>query len=474
MILTPAFCIALAVVLTASAQSHLCAADPKPNVLILVSDDQGWADAGFQGSKDAATPHLDRLAASGIRCTNGYASHPFCSPSRAGLLTGRYQARFGHEYNPVYDPLDEKEGLPVTEKLLPQFLAEAGYLTSWVGKWHLGASPAHLPWNRGFADTFGFLGGGHAYQTWTPNERQYTLPLMRNGKEIPEVPEHLTAAFGAAAGRFIRNTADKPWMLYLAFNAPHTPHQPTPEREAQFSAVANAQRRAYLAQLSLLDDAVGTVMTALSETNQTQRTLVFFFSDNGGPVRSGACNQPLRGQKGNVYEGGVRVPFLVSWPSKLKPGGTFTSPVSALDVFATALAAAGLDMPKDREYDSVNLLPHLMGQIESPPHKRLFWRYSKAGQAVREGHWKLVQPVRGQAELYDLSEDAGEMNDLAAKEPEVTADLVAALVAWNKELIEPVFPGSSVKNEDWGPGGANQVTRLKKQPPRNESPKKSP
>jgi arylsulfatase A-like enzyme len=428
----------------------------KPNVLIILSDDQGYADAGFQGSQEIPTPHLDALAGSGVRCTSGYVTHPFCSPTRAALLTGRYQQRFGHEYNPVYDPLDETEGLPLGERMLPQLMKDAGYQTGWIGKWHLGASPAHTPWRRGFDETFGFIGGGHVFMNWKPNERQYTLALTRNGEPV-EVTEHVTTAFGNEASAFIRRHADAPWLLYLAFNAPHTPHQPTAEREAKFAGIENAARRKCVAQISLLDDAIGTVTTALAQSGQTERTLVFFLTDNGGPVDQGAKNTPLRGQKGQLYEGGIRVPFLVSWPGKLPAGTSYDAPVSSLDVFATALALAGLPMPADKKYDGVNLVPYLAGETKTPPHERLYWRMGGGkAHAVREGKWKLVRLNNKPAELYDLSTDIGESKNLAAEQPDVAARLTAALDAWDKELIAPVFLGSSAKNEDWGPGGANQ------------------
>lgn len=437
----------------------------KPNILLIVSDDQGYADAGFQGSGQAVTPHLDALAKSGVRCTSGYVTFSVCSPSRAGLLTGRNQSRFGHENNPVYDPLDDKEGLPLTEKLLPQFLKDAGYRTGWIGKWHLGSAPAFVPWARGFDETFGFIGGGHRFTGWQPNERQYTLPLIRSGANTNDVPPHLTTALGDEAADFIRRNKTKPWMLYLPFNAPHTPHEPTAERLEKFAHIENPQRRKYLAQISLLDDAIGAVTAALSETAQRERTLIFFFSDNGGHPPSGSDNRPLRGMKGTLYEGGVRVPFLVSWPAKLPAGTKFEHPVSSLDVFATALAAAGVAMPTDQKYDGVNIAPHLSGEMKTPPHERLLWRmHNKQSFAVREGNWKLLRTGEQPPELYDLATDTGEKDNVAATNTEVTASLAAALDAWNKELFAPVFPGSSVKNEDWGPGGANQKNLPRKKP----------
>lgn len=434
----------------------LNAGETKPNVLVIVSDDQGYTDAGFQGSKEIPTPNLDTLAKSGVRCTNGYVAHSFCSPSRAALMTGRYQQRFGHEYNPVYDPLDKTEGLPLTERLLPYFMKDAGWKTGWVGKWHLGASPEHTPWQRGFDETFGFIGGGHRYYDWQPNERQYTLALTRDGKSV-DVKGHLTTVLGDEAAAFVRRHKDEPWFLYLAFNAPHGPHEPTPDRLEKFAAIADPMRRKYAAQIGLLDDAIGVVTGALAETQQNRRTLIFFFSDNGGPLKSGPSNGPLRGGKGQLYEGGVRVPFIVAWPDRLPAGGDYDQPVSSLDVFATSLAVANVAMPGDRKYDSVNLIPYLSGEKKDAPHERLFWRMSGGKvHAVREGSWKMVRAQDKPAELFDLAADLGEARDLAGEKPDIAARLNAALNAWDKELIAPVFLGSSVKSEDWGPGGANQ------------------
>jgi arylsulfatase A-like enzyme len=424
--------------------SATAAAAEKPNVLIIVSDDQGWADAGFQGNKEAVTPHLDALAKAGVRCTNGYASHCFCSPSRAGLMTGRYQARFGYEYNPQHDPGNERVGLPLTERLLPQYMKVAGYKTGWVGKWHLGGSPKHVPWNRGFEETFGFIGGGHQYRDWKPDKREYFLPLVRNGKELPDVPPHLTAALGEDAVAFVRTNRKQPWMLYLAFNAPHAPHQPTAEREAKFKDVANQGRRRNLAQVSLMDDAIGAVMAALKATDQTRRTLVFFFSDNGGQLLYSADNTPLRAGKGTLYEGGVRVPFLVSWPGTLAEGTTYDEPVIALDIFATGLAVAGVSPPKGVKFDGVDLLPHLTGKVKTPPHERLFWRTLQEGQvthAVREARWKVVRVGQKPAELYDLAADIGESKNLAAEKPDVLKGLTAAIDAWDKEMAPSASTG---------------------------------
>jgi arylsulfatase A-like enzyme len=419
------------------------AAAPKPNILVIVSDDHGYADVGFQGCKDIPTPHLDQLARSGLHCTSGYVSHPFCSPTRAGLMTGRYQQRFGHENNVFYDPNDHREGLPVSEKLLPAFLKDAGYVTGWIGKWHLGAAPEFRPMQRGFTETFGFIGGGHRYQEWKVNPAvEYQVPIERNGTPVA-VAKHLTVAFGEEASAFIRRHQDAPWFLYLAFNAPHTPHEPTAERLARFASIENLQRRKYAAQVSLLDDAIGETLAALRATAQDQRTLVFFFSDNGGPVGpngNGSLNTPLRGGKGSLFEGGVRVPFVVSWPGRLPAGKTYAQPVCSLDVFATALAAAGAPMPSDRKYDSVNLLPYLSGEQSGAPHERLFWR-SGQQRAVLDGQDKLIRQGRQPAAFYQLASDLTEARNHAGDQPAAANRLAEALDAWDRELVPPAFPG---------------------------------
>lgn len=415
----------------------------QPNVLLIVSDDQGYADVGFHGCKDIPTPHLDRLAREGVRCSNGYVSHPFCSPTRAGLMTGRYQHRFGHENNPFFDSGDEKEGLPLSETLLPAVLQKAGYTTGWIGKWHLGAAPGFHPMKRGFQETFGFLGGGHRYLHWTRNPKQeYTIDIERNGEPV-EVKEHLTVRFGQEAAAFVTRHAGQPWFLYLAFNAPHTPNEPTPERFARFQSIADPKRRSYAAQVSLMDDAIGETLAALEKTGQKDNTLVFFFSDNGGPVRTnGSRNDPLRGAKGEVYEGGVRVPYLVRWPAQLEAGTVYAQPVSSLDVFATAVMQAGLAMPTDKIYDGVDLIPFLSGKNPGAPHDRLFWRTASRAWAIREGHAKLVRWGKNADELYDLSKDLSETTDVAADRAGDVKDMAAAIDAWDAQLIPPAFPGA--------------------------------
>ena len=419
---------------------------PRPNILVIVSDDHGYADVGFQGCKDIPTPHLDRLAKEGLHCTSGYVSHPFCSPTRAGLMTGRYQHRFGHQLNPFYNPDDHKEGLPLSEKLLPEYLGNAGYKTGWVGKWHLGAAPEFRPENRGFAETFGFIGGGHKFLNWQVNiKSEYTVPVERNGKPV-EISGHLTTVLGVESANFIQRHKSEPWFLYLAFNAPHLPHEPTAERLAQFASIADPLRRKYAAQVSLMDDAIGAALDAVRASGQEQDTLVFFFSDNGGPVKdgksNGSSNAPLHGGKGDVYDGGMRVPFVVKWPAKLPAGVKYDLPVSSLDVFATSLAVAGVEMPTDKKYDTVNLIPHLSGEKKEPAHEQLFWRVGPS-MSARVGDTKLVVSGLNEQSLFDLKTDIGENTDLKSSKPDEATRLSESLKAWDAEMVPPAFPGAT-------------------------------
>jgi arylsulfatase A-like enzyme len=426
----------------------LAAAATGPNVLVIVADDLGYADVGFQGSKVVPTPHLDRIAAAGVRCTSGYVSHAFCSPTRAGMLTGRYQHRFGHENNPVYNVEDARSGLPTSEVTLADVMKKAGYTTGLVGKWHLGAHPSFHPNQRGFDEFFGFLGGGHTYlQDANIGGPEYRVPLQFNGQERP-FDGYLTDMLGSEAAAFALRHEGKPWFLYLAFNAPHTPLSVPEERLAPFSGMKDRNRQIYAAMIAALDAAVGVTMAALEKSAQLENTLVFFFSDNGGPHLSGrgltdfADNLPLRGAKGQVYEGGVRVPFLISWPAKLK-SGLYAEQVSALDVFATAAAVAGAALPADRKMDSVNLVPHLTGEKAGPPHESLVWRTNGKGgnYALREGQWKLVRQGDAAPELYDLNADVGEASDIASAHPDKVKSLLGKLNAWEAEMIEPAFQG---------------------------------
>lgn len=418
-----------------------------PNVMVIIADDLGYNDVGFQGSKEIATPNLDALAARGLRCTNGYVSHSFCSPTRAGIMTGRYQHRFGHENNPAWLPESTTAGLSLNETTFPQLMKHAGYTTGAVGKWHLGAHPQFHPMKRGFDEYFGALGGGHVYFPGGKGGAEYTIPLNRNGVDEPQ-KKYLTEQFGDEAAAFVGRHAghEKPWMLYLAFNAPHTPLEASPEWLEKMKHIEEKSRRTYAAMVGAMDAAIGTVMAKLDETKQTENTLIFFVSDNGGPnlsARTGVNftdNTPLRGAKGDLHEGGMRVPFLVSWPAKIK-AGVYAQPVIALDFLPTALAAAEKADLTPKNVDGVNLLPFLSGENSAAPHETLFWRSGGPGAmyGARRGNWKLFRQGVNAPELYDLATDVGETKNLAAEKPEVVKELVAAISEWEKGTIKPTF-----------------------------------
>ena len=422
----------------------------KPNVLLIIADDLGYHDLGFQGSKEIPTPNLDKLAAQSLVCTNGYVSHPFCSPTRAGIMTGRYQQRFGHENNPAWLPQDTVAGLPLTETTYPQLMQKAGYTTGAVGKWHLGAHPQFHPNKRGFDEYFGALGGGHMYFPGTGGGAEYNIPLNRNGKDEAQT-KYLTEQFGDEASSFVERhaTEAKPWMLYLAFNAPHTPLQAPQKWMDKFSQITDKNRQTYVAMVCAMDEAIGGVLAKLDATKQRENTLIYFVSDNGGPnlqAKSGSNftdNSPLRGAKGMVYEGGMRVPFLVSWPAKIKPG-KYDLPVIALDFLPTSLAAAESSDLTPKNLDGVNLLPFLSGEKTSAPHDTLFWRSGGPGgnNAMRRGSMKLVRLGKAEPELYDLATDIGESKNLAAEKPEVVKELVSAIAEWEKGTIAPIFESS--------------------------------
>ena len=413
----------------------------RPNVVVILADDYGYADVGFNGCKDIPTPHIDSLAAHGVRCTSGYVSHPFCSPTRAGLMAGRYQQRFGHENNPAWLPEDTKVGLPLTQVTVADVLARAGYVTGAVGKWHLGAAPCFHPNERGFREYFGFLGGGHIYLPDSKGGVEYNAPLLRNNTP-QEFRGYMTDLLTDEAVAFIGRNKAGPFYLYLAYNAVHTPLQAPEKYLSRFPGIADDKRRSYAAMTSAMDDGVGRVLAALREHELERDTLVFFFSDNGGPITVVPCsNAPLRGGKGQVFEGGVRVPFVVQWRGRLPERAVYKEPVISLDVFPTAAAAAGAKLPDALKLDGVNILPHLAGEIKTPPHDRLFWRSGGGvAWAVREGPYKLLKQGKdGVPQLFDLNSDIGETKDLIGEHADVAARLQKAYDVWNAELVPPLF-----------------------------------
>ena len=458
-------CMVLAII------SIYCAAsiaDRKPNIVLIVADDLGYADLGFQGVEDIPTPSLDALAAGGIRLTNGYVTGTWCSPSRAALMTGRYQQRFGdngHEPTPG-------NGLDLEETTLADRLRTAGYTTGLVGKWHLGEDPKFHPMQRGFDEFFGFLRGGHNF---FPDEPIIIFPDRNGiGEDLGEIPEvraaldhqilrgkehvaeetYLTDAFAREAVSFIRRHEAKPFFLYLSFNAVHTPMQATDDRLEKFASVNHPVRKVYNAMTLAMDEAVGDVLTQLSRSGLEEDTLIFFISDNGGPTvhkyaYNASDNSPLRGSKGTTLEAGIRVPFVVSWPGQIASGEQYDEPVTQMDIFPTVLAAAGIDAEPENRLDGVNLLPYLHGETSGSPHEALYWR-SWGQMAIRRGNWKLVSYVAKMDEgellrsdprdemtplrLYNLKRDIGESQDLSQQQPQVAAELLSLWNQWNDRM----------------------------------------
>jgi arylsulfatase A-like enzyme len=425
----------------------------QPNIVVILADDLGYGDLGYLGSREIPTPNIDLLVKTGVKCTNGYVSAPYCSPTRAGFLTGRYQQRFGHEFNPPDNP-GRNIGLPVEEKTIADRLKAAGYVTGLVGKWHLGSAVKFHPLKRGFDEFFGFLTGAHSYlsQNGDPNK------ILRGTRPVDE-PTYLTDAFAREAVSFIKKHKSDPFFLYLSFNAVHTPVEVNDGRLARFDAIKDPRRKAYAAMVSAMDEGIGHVMDSLKAFGLEENTLIFFLSDNGGPTLigtsvNGAQNGPLRGSKRTTLEGGIHVPFVVRWKGKLPAGKVYDPPVIQLDILPTALAAAGQPVDATAKLDGVNLLPYLKGEKAEAPHDLLYWRLGEQ-KAIRKGDWKLVRydvcvdnPSRRsnassirvtQPKLYNLRDDPGETNDLSATNPKVVEELRVLWQKWCETLAEPIW-----------------------------------
>ncbi len=451
----------------------------RPNIVILLADDLGYGELGCQGNPQIPTPHIDSIAANGIRFTDGYVTASYCSASRAGLMSGRFPSRFGYEFNPIGAlNMDPDKGLPASQITLARHLHNAGYTTALFGKWHLGGHPKYHPLRRGFDEFFGFLHEGHFYVPqpyhgvttmlrrktlpdgstgrWTRSDGHLVYsthmghdeppydannPILRGGQPVTE-GVYLTDALTREAIGFIRRNRSAPFFLYLAYNAVHSPLQGADAYMKKFQHIEDIQRRVFAAMLSNLDDSVGEVLKTLRDEGLEGDTLVFFISDNGGPTRElTSSNAPLRGGKGDLYEGGIRIPMLVQWKGKLPCGKVEHRPVISLDVYGTAAAVADSPVPADRSIDGVNLMPYLMGRNSGRPHNTLFWRMNQK-TALRQGDWKLVRnPRRGKTahwQLYDLAQDISESHNLATEQPGKLREIVAAWSHLNEQMAVPI------------------------------------
>lgn len=429
--------------------------ETKPNLVVIMTDDMGWADVGFNGCKDIPTPNIDIIANEGIRFEEGYVSFPVCGPSRAGFLTGRYQDRFGFTTNPSIDPNNPKAGLPVEEETIAQVLRKANYNSAIIGKWHMGTNAVFHPLERGFDYFYGFLSGGHNYypEQLTYNDLSevdkkwawYRTKLIENRKKV-ETKDYLTDELSNAAVRYINKQADENqhFMLYLAYNAPHTPLQATEKYLSRFPNIKNKRRKTYAAMVSAVDDGVGRVLQALKEKGLEENTIVIFLSDNGGASNNASDNGPLRGKKGDLFEGGNRVPFAIRWKGVIPSGKTYNKAVSSLDIMSTIVAQNGIKINPNRPLDGVNLIPYLTGTNNGSPHDYLFWRkWEQNAMSVRQGNYKLVankQQDENAPELYDLLNDVAETTNIKSQNKEKYKHLLLKWQEWNAQLKDRVFP----------------------------------
>jgi arylsulfatase A-like enzyme len=420
----------------------------RPNVVIFFADDLGWGELGCQGNPQIPTPHIDAIARDGVRFTNGYVAATYCSPSRAGLLTGRYPTRFGHEFNSVAN----RTGLRLDQVTIADRLRALGYATACVGKWHLGGGIEYRPTRRGFDEFYGTLAN-------TPFYHPTNFVDSRISDDVRPVADpafYTTDAYAERAVDWIERSKDRPWFLYLPFNAQHAPLQAPKKYLDRFSGITDEKRRIFAAMLSSMDDAVGRVMGKVRALGQEENTIVFFIADNGGPTQSTTSgNGPLRGFKMTTFEGGPRVPFVAQWKGRWPAGKVYDFPVINLDVLPTVVTAAGGKAESARSVDGVDLTPFVTGANPARPHQTLYWRYGPQW-AVRHGDLKLVvsKGGSGKPELYDLSKDMGETKDLASAQPAKVRELQALWDKWSSEQAEPSAPDT--------PAGAGKKSGKKK------------
>ncbi len=415
-------------------------AGPPPNLIVLLADDAGYADFGFTGNAEFRTPSLDQLAREGTVLEQSYVTASVCSPSRAGLLTGRYQQRFGHEYNLPYTA-NVPRGLPLTERTLAAHLGHEGYQCAAFGKWHLGAHEGYHPLDRGFDHFAGFLGGSRSY--FPVEEPRATHQWYVDREPVGDPPStYVTKRIAADAERFLRSRKASPFFMYVSFTAVHTPMHAQPEDLATFDTIAKPKRRKLAAMTRALDRAVGDILRVLEETGAAKNTVVWFVNDNGGATNNGSDNGRFRGMKGSKWEGGIRVPAIVRWPGVTKPSTRLVHPVSTLDIASTALAAVADRQPLDRELDGIDLYQSFIDP-QSPRHRTLYWRRGPAA-AIRDGRWKLIRVETNPITLFDVSTDPEEQHNVAGRHPEVVGRLRAALDRWESELVEPLWTTGKV------------------------------
>lgn len=407
----------------------------KPNFIIILADDLGFADLSMNGSKQINTPNIDALAKTGTNFNQSYVSSAVCSPSRAGLITGKNQVEFGYdnnlsEHTPGFDP--EYAGLPVTEKTIASRLKEFGYATGLIGKWHLGYKEQFHPLRRGFDEFWGYTGGGHDYFTSEVENKGRKEPIECNYK-TPQKITYITDDKGDECSDFILRHKDEPFFLYASFNAPHAPMQATNDDLELYKHIKDEGRRTYAAMVHRLDVNVGKIVKVLENEGLLENTLVIFLSDNGGPAdQNFSCNAPYRGQKGILLEGGIHVPYIMSWPGRIPSNKTFEKPISALDIAPTFFELAGGSVDSE-EFTGVNLMPFILGKRTDAPHENLKWKFT-ISRSIREGDWKLISIPDRLPMLYHLPSDISEQKDLSVENLDKTRDLLKKLGEWDVSL----------------------------------------
>jgi arylsulfatase A-like enzyme len=466
---------------SAKPSAELSGDNQPPNIVLIVADDLGFNDITFYGGGIAdgsvPTPSIDSIASDGIHFTNGYAGNGTCAPSRAALLTGRFAPRSGFEFTPAspqfaqltsgdgyieenaenYPPSDEL-GLPSSEITLPELLATKGYHSVALGKWHLGAAEGMRPNDQGFDEFLGFLPGGALFmeeddenvvnskQDFDPIDKflwaNLTYAVRHNNSERFQPDSHMTDYFSRQAVRVIEANRHRPFFMYLAYNAPHTPLQAEKADYDALSHISDHTERTYAAMLRGLDRGIGQVLTALDDNGIADNTIVIFTSDNGGAGYVGLpdLNKPYRGWKITFFEGGIHAPYFIRWPQRIAAGSQYDSAVAHIDIFSTALAAAGIEPPTDRVIDGVDILEYALQSPQLPLSRPLFWR-TGGYKVVQLDGWKLqLQEQNGKTWLYNLNEDPTEQHNLSDSQPEKLQALREALTNLDKQMVEPLWP----------------------------------
>lgn len=465
----------------------------RPNIILILADDLGQTDISLYGNATISTPNMDAIGKEGVVFSEGYISSPICSPSRAGIMTGRYQQRFGHEFQPNvrylknmaeyygfkmlprFKPLTPikstevpttedrlRQGLPPSEITIAELLKKYEYSTAVIGKWHLGAADFAKPCARGFDEQYGFYEAFTLYadekdknivskhvpgdfmdqHEWkTAEGRTGNCAILRNCGEHECESKYLTDKLTDEAISFIDKNKANPFFLYLPYNAPHAPLQVPKKYFEQFAYIKDPVKRIYAAMIKNLDDQVGRLMKHVDDSGLSENTLIIFLSDNGGAVYNGTTdNAPYRGGKLTNFEGGIRIPFMMKWKGKINSGTVFHHPVISLDIFSTVASIIGIDLPADRKFDGVNLLPFINGENNNAPHEKLFWR-SDFNKAIRKGDWKfIVNEYDNFNQLYNLKEDSTEQKNLFPERKEIADELLKNLDDWEKEMIAPLWP----------------------------------